>query len=197
MFDSRDKLKIFVRDSYINGAAILSILFEILSITTASIMNIHKFMSNFDCSEFNFEYFIPSVISDTVLSLPSSKVMGCDNIPLRLIKDGISIIAKPLSYIFYYSLYLNTYPNSWKYGQVMPVFKRGVEYSKKNYRPITILVAFNNIFEHILALQLLRDSRHASRTFSNIRTSYSFYLVILLINTEIVILLTHVDLSNF
>ena len=119
-----------------------------------SIMNIHKFMSNFDYSEFNFEYVIPSVISDTVLSLPSLKAMGCDNIPLWLIKDGISIIAKPLSYIFNYSLYLNTYPNSWKYGQVTPVFNRGVEYSETNYRPITILVAFNNIFEPILALQL-------------------------------------------
>ena len=114
----------------------------------------NKFKSNVDCSEFNLEYVIPSVISDTVLSLPSSKAISCGNIPLRLIKDGISIIAKPLSYIFYYSLYLNTYPNSWKYGQVMPVFKRGVEYSKMNYRHITILVAFNNIFERILALQL-------------------------------------------
>ena len=44
---------------------------------------------------------------------------------------------------------------------------------------------------------LLRDSRHAPRTFSNIRTSYSFYLVIPLINTEIVVLLTHADVSTF
>ena len=37
----------------------------------------------------------------------------------------------------------------------LPLFlKKGVEYSKLNYMPITILTAFNNIFERILALQL-------------------------------------------
>ena len=42
----------------------------------------------------------------------------------------------------------------WKFGQTTPVFKKGVEYSKTNDRPITVLVAFNNVFERILASQL-------------------------------------------
>ena len=33
-------------------------------------------------------------------------------------------------------------------------FKKGTEYSKCNYRPITILPAFSNIFERIIAYQL-------------------------------------------
>ena len=49
---------------------------------------------------------------------------------------------------------MNYYPIDWKYGQVTPVFKRCTEYSKLNYRPITILITFNNIFERILASQL-------------------------------------------
>ena len=34
------------------------------------------------------------------------------------------------------------------------MFKKGIEYSKTNYRPITVLVAFNSVFERILANQL-------------------------------------------
>ena len=60
---------------------------------------------------------------NAVLSLSSSKAMGGDNIPIRIIKDGIAA-------------------------------SLGVEYSKTNYRPIAVLVAFNNVFEPILANQV-------------------------------------------
>ena len=46
------------------------------------------------------------------------------------------------------------YPTPWKYGQVTPVFKNGDENLKSNYRQITVLVAFNNVFERILSMQL-------------------------------------------
>jgi len=39
-------------------------------------------------------------------------------------------------------------------GQGTPVFRKGTEYSKCNYRPINILPAFSNIFERIIAHQL-------------------------------------------
>ena len=82
--------------------------------------------------------------------------MGYGNTPLiyRLTKNAISIIARPLPNLFNCSLFLNTYPNSWKYDQFTPTCKRGVEYSKLNYRPINILVAFDSIFERILASQV-------------------------------------------
>ena len=34
------------------------------------------------------------------------------------------------------------------------LFKKGYENLKSNYRPITVLVAFNNVFERILFMQL-------------------------------------------
>ena len=39
-------------------------------------------------------------------------------------------------------------------GQVTPLFKKGDEFCKENYRPVSVLPALNNIFERILAKQL-------------------------------------------
>ena len=53
--------------------------------------------------------------------------------------------ADPLAKLFNTSIFSGGYTTPWRYGQVTPVF---------NYRPITVLVAFNNIFERILSMQL-------------------------------------------
>ena len=86
--------------------------------------------------------------------LSSSKAAGYDNIPVRLVKDGAGIIADPLAKLSNISISSGGYPTLWKYGQVTPVFKKGDENLKSNYRPITVLVSFNNIFERILSIQL-------------------------------------------
>ena len=39
-------------------------------------------------------------------------------------------------------------------GQVTPLFEKDDKFCKKNYRPVTVLPALNNIFERILAKQL-------------------------------------------
>lgn len=39
-------------------------------------------------------------------------------------------------------------------GQVTPLFKKGDEFCKNNYRPVSVLPALNKIFERILAKQL-------------------------------------------
>lgn len=61
---------------------------------------------------------------------------------------------KSLSNLFDYSIATCTFPTCWKLGQVTPVFKKGIEYSKSNYRPITTLATFGSIFKRIIAGQL-------------------------------------------
>ena len=46
------------------------------------------------------------------------------------------------------------YPSRWKTGQLTPLFKKNDELSKGNYRPVTVLLALNNVFEKLLASQL-------------------------------------------
>ena len=96
----------------------------------------------------------PTILKNTVLSLPLAKAMGWDNIAIRIIKDGVDFIAGPLSNLFNYSIFTNTIPKYWKFGQIIPVFEKGSEYSDTNYRLITVLVAFNDVFERILVNKL-------------------------------------------
>ena len=109
-----------------------------------SIKNIHEYMSNDDYNEFNFEYVNPSTIFDIDLSLSLFKAMGYNNVPLRLINDGIGIIAKPLSNIFKILIpTLGNMPSGYA------CFKKGVEYSNWIIGPPPSqlpLIIFVNVF---------------------------------------------------
>ena len=72
--------------------------------------------------QFYFQTISASVVTDIVLSLSSSKATGCDNIPIRLIKDSITIIAGTLSNLFNSSFSACTFSSCWKLGEVIPVF---------------------------------------------------------------------------
>ena len=105
--------------------------------------------------DFYFNNTTPAVVTDIIKSLPASKAIGHDDIPTRLVKDSISILARSLSTLFNSSIASNCFPACWKSGQVTPVFKKDTEYLKENYRPITVLVTFSNIMERILSQQLV------------------------------------------
>ena len=113
-----------------------------------SISHMKSFMQSNDCSDnLSFKPTNPVIVMGV-------KGAGYDNIPIRLVKDGAGITADPLAKLFNTSIFCGGYHTPWKYGQVTPVFKKGDENLKSNYRPITMLVAFNNIFERILSMQL-------------------------------------------
>lgn len=82
------------------------------------------------------------------------KSCGYDLNPPRLLKESASVISEPLAKKMSRSISLGHYPSRCKMGQVTPSFKKDDEFCKKNYRPITVLPALNNIFERILAKQL-------------------------------------------
>lgn len=50
--------------------------------------------------KFSFKYTNPVIVTDIANSLPASKAVGYDNIQSRLVKDGISFLATPLSILF-------------------------------------------------------------------------------------------------
>ena len=103
-----------------------------------------------------FPTLLSLTFTEVVKSSSTSKAIGYDNIPIRLVKDGISVLSGPLSTLFNSSITKNCCPSGWKYGQVSPIFKKDLKHLKSNYRPITVLVIFNNIFERILSNQLCK-----------------------------------------
>ena len=47
------------------------------------------------------------------------------------------------------------YPDHFKIGKIIALFKKGSKLDPKNYRPITLLSAFSKVLERILVLRLM------------------------------------------
>ena len=56
------------------------------------------------------------------------KAAGIDNLSGKFLKDGVEILAKPLSEICNLSITSRTFPNACKVAKFKPIFKKG----KKN-----------------------------------------------------------------
>ena len=81
--------------------------------------------------------------------------MGFDEISPKIIKWAAELLAPILQIIFNKCIELGYYPNRMKTGQVAPVYKKGEQDGKNNYRPITVLTQFNQIFERLLSKRFL------------------------------------------
>lgn len=99
-------------------------------------------------SNFDFTLCNTVIVEKYLQEIRINKSSGYDDIIPRLLKDSASIISGPLCSIFNTSI-TGHYPNNWKKGQVTPVFKKDDEFSKTNYRSISVLPAINNVFEKI------------------------------------------------
>ena len=87
-------------------------------------------------------------------NLSTTKATGLDNIPCKLLKEGASIISKPLTMIFNAAISKGVFPTDWKLSKVSPIFKKGDKEDPNNYRPISVIQAVAKIFEKIIFDQL-------------------------------------------
>jgi hypothetical protein len=83
-------------------------------------------------------------------SLKSGKTAGSDNIAMNVIKKSFEFIAQPLTQIINLSLSSGIYPYLLKIAKVIPVFKTDNPEDFTNYRPISLLSNFSNIFEKVM-----------------------------------------------
>ena len=89
-------------------------------------------------------------ILEEIKKICVSKAKGYDQIAPKIVKWASDLLAPILLIIFNKCIDLGYYPNAMKIGEVAPVFKKGELDGKNNYRPITVLTQFNQIFEHLL-----------------------------------------------
>ena len=114
----------------------------------------------------NFEYF------EDILSIPHSCFLNaCTNfemcktletlgnkgnvlydIPSKYIRLVSNKIIPVLVYIFNLCLEKGVYPDLLKVARVIPLHKAGSRSDINNYRPISILLSFNKVFEKIICL---------------------------------------------
>ena len=67
-----------------------------------------------------------------------------------MLKLCSNLICKPLGITFNRCLETDSFPNDWKKGNVVPVFKKGDEEILTNYRPILLLPVCGKIFEKLI-----------------------------------------------
>jgi len=96
-------------------------------------------------------------------------------------------LAKPLAKLFNSTLKLGIVPSEWKLANVTPLFKKGVKWDAKNYRPVSLTcitckmlesIIKDNINAHLSKYSLISDSQHGFTTgkscLTNLLDFYNF-----------------------
>ena len=107
-------------------------------------------------SSFEFEEISEQFIYTQLRKLKTSKAVGLDQIPSRLLKDSASVISKPLAAIMNLSISQGRIPCDWKIARVLSLFKGGKKCNMDNYRTISILPTVSKILERAIHTQLCR-----------------------------------------
>ena len=93
-------------------------------------------------------------VSSILNSISASKVTGLDELPARLIKDGSSVIVKPLTDIVNLFITTGNIPDDLKPARVIPLYTNKDKTNVENYRPISVLSIISKVFEKVVFNQL-------------------------------------------
>ena len=115
-----------------------------------------------------------------------------------LIKQVCSGIALPLSNIFNKSITSSIFPEQMKIAKIIPMYKSEDRYLINNYRPISILPFFSNIFECLMYIRLLNYVKNINNILSpnqfSFREKHSTYMALLKLIDDIS---EEIDNKNF
>ena len=111
-----------------------------------------EFVGQPDTPVFNLADFpiTEAEILNVTMDLQSKKSEDLDGLSTNFVKQIISLILAPLSFVFNLSISLGQIPTQLKTAKVIPVFKSGDPLCMDNYRPISLLSVFSKILEKIV-----------------------------------------------
>ena len=89
-----------------------------------------------------------------IKSLSSNKASLIEDIPIKILKNSIHIYSEKLTNIFNECLINGKFPDTLKRADVTPIFKKGNDNEKENYRPVSVLSTFSKLFEKLLFEQI-------------------------------------------
>ena len=78
-----------------------------------------------------------------ISNLRTNKAVGPSSIPIDILKIIKCVVSKPLEILFNASFSTGIVPYDLKLANVVPVYKKGSQTSRSNYRPISLLSIFN------------------------------------------------------
>ena len=85
-----------------------------------------------------------------IRALNIHKAHGHDDISIRMIQICDMTLRKPLIILFQNLVKYSYDPDIWKRSNIIPVYKKTDTQLVKNYRPISLLPIFGNLFEKII-----------------------------------------------
>ena len=90
-------------------------------------------------------------VNEIILNLDSSKSVGPNSIPLKLLKILGPKFSQPLAATMINQSFSNgIFPSKLKIAKVVPIFKKGDPERPSNYRPISLFPIFSKIYEMVM-----------------------------------------------
>ena len=106
----------------------------------------------------NIESFVTNVEEVHLLckDINIMKSSGIDLLSARLCKDAFLVLEQQMVHIFNSSLATGTFPDKWKIGKIIPLFKGGDRESVNNYRPVSLLPLPGKMLEKIVHSRIIK-----------------------------------------
>ena len=89
-------------------------------------------------------------VADIIKAFSDNKSSDIYGISTKFIKLGGPTLARIISTLFNKSINQGIFPNELKYAKVVPIHKDDSVFEVSNYRPISLLPIFSNIFERLI-----------------------------------------------
>jgi hypothetical protein len=100
-------------------------------------------------------------VAKLIRGLSSTEALGHDGVPVSVYKKGADMLSGPIAHLVNRSLANGVFPDAWKEGIVIPIFKGGGKNRKDpaSYRPVSLLCALSKVLEIVVknALQSHMD----------------------------------------
>ena len=90
---------------------------------------------------------LPTEILNIIKSLNPNTASSCDNVSSFFLRLGGDVLTPKLSRYFSTALEFGTFPQIFKTGKVIPIFKSGDKQLLLNYRPISLLPSLSEVLE--------------------------------------------------